>query len=292
MNDRTLNPDANIALEPTPASPGLFVTDFDGTLLRSDQRVAPADIQALEQLGRRGIVRAVATGRSLFSYQRSGIRLPVEYLIFSTGTGIYSFAHNGIVYQNRLSPGEVARAAAVFENIGVDYSIHEPVPRNHYFAYRCSQRSNPDFDHRLQLYRGFCQELDTTPESYGPAAQLLAVLPPEQTATLLPLIRQQMTDLNVIRATSPLDGQSTWVEIFPSTVSKSLTAAWLAARLEIAQKNTMSIGNDYNDLDLLEWAQQSFVVANAPEELKARFAAVASNNGCGVAEAIDRWLRP
>jgi hypothetical protein len=50
------------------------------------------------------------------------------------------------------------------------------------------------------------------------------------------------------------------------------------------------LGNDYNDLDLLEWSAASFVVANAPDALRNRFAAVASNNKCGVAEAIDRWL--
>jgi Cof subfamily protein (haloacid dehalogenase superfamily) len=290
MNDRTPSPNGKMAFESVPGSQGLFVTDLDGTLLRSDQRVASDDLKALERLGRRGITRAVATGRSLFSYQRAGIQLPVEYLIFSTGTGIFSFAHNDIVHQNRLNPGEVARAAAVFEKIGVDYSIHEPVPRNHCFAYRCNHKSNPDFDHRLQLYQGFCRKLDTVPESFGPAAQLLAVLPSEQTEMLLPLIRRQMTGLNVIRATSPLDGRSTWVEIFPSTVSKSLTAAWLADRLKIGREKSMCIGNDYNDQDMLEWAGVSYVVDNAPDTLKARFDAVASNNGCGVAEAIDRWL--
>jgi hydroxymethylpyrimidine pyrophosphatase-like HAD family hydrolase len=50
------------------------------------------------------------------------------------------------------------------------------------------------------------------------------------------------------------------------------------------------VGNDYNDLDLLEWAGSSFVVANAPPDLTDRFPTVASNDDCGVAEAITRWL--
>jgi len=51
------------------------------------------------------------------------------------------------------------------------------------------------------------------------------------------------------------------------------------------------VGNDFNDLDLLEWAQTRFVTANAPAELKKRFPAVASNNQGGVSEAIARWLK-
>jgi len=50
------------------------------------------------------------------------------------------------------------------------------------------------------------------------------------------------------------------------------------------------VGNDFNDLDLLEWAQTRFVMANAPAELRERFPTVASNDSCGVAEAIARWI--
>jgi hypothetical protein len=32
-------------------------------------------------------------------------------------------------------------------------------------------------------------------------------------------------------------------------------------------------------------------MANAPAELRERFPTVASNDGCGVAEAIDRWIK-
>ncbi|MFO7459557.1 MAG: HAD hydrolase family protein, partial [Desulfatiglandales bacterium] len=93
-----------------------------------------------------------------------------------------------------------------------------------------------------------------------------------------------------IQTTSPLDGRSMWIEVFPAQVSKSLTTAWLAAKLTIPRDRTVSVGNDYNDLDLLEWTPDRFVVANAPRDLSARFPTVASNNDGGVAEAVDRWL--
>ncbi|MBW2583573.1 MAG: HAD hydrolase family protein [Deltaproteobacteria bacterium] len=52
----------------------------------------------------------------------------------------------------------------------------------------------------------------------------------------------------------------------------------------------VSVGNDYNDIDLLEWTPSSYVVNNAPSDLKNRFTCVASNNNGGVAEAARRWL--
>jgi hydroxymethylpyrimidine pyrophosphatase-like HAD family hydrolase len=55
-------------------------------------------------------------------------------------------------------------------------------------------------------------------------------------------------------------------------------------------EDSFSLGNDYNDLDLLEWSGNSYVVENAPQDIRMRFSMVASHNQCGVAEAIERWL--
>jgi hydroxymethylpyrimidine pyrophosphatase-like HAD family hydrolase len=61
-------------------------------------------------------------------------------------------------------------------------------------------------------------------------------------------------------------------------------------KLGASRHRALSVGNDFNDLDLLAWAQTRFVVANAPPELTQRFPVVSSNNDDGVAEAIALWL--
>ena len=87
---------------------------------------------------------------------------------------------------------------------------------------------------------------------------------------------------SVIIATSPLDHTSLWVEVFNKNVSKSKAAFFLSKELSVERKNVFSIGNDYNDLDLLEWSGKGFVVENALDELKKGFEQVSSNNHCGV----------
>ncbi len=149
---------------------------------------------------------------------------------------------------------------------------------------------NDDFDRRLELYSRHAEILTETSNGFGPATQLLAVVPARNGTTVLEAIRNDLIDFNVIQTTSPLDGESTWIEIFPTTVSKSQTAAWLAEELQIDKQQIVSVGNDYNDLDLLEWTDSSYVVDNAPADLRNRFTTVASNNNGGVAEAAQRWL--
>ena len=94
---------------------------------------------------------------------------------------------------------------------------------------------------------------------------------------------------SIIQSTSPLDLTSTWFEVLPAEASKGQAAAWLANKLGIAPDKALAVGNDYNDLDLLEWSGQAFVVANGPTDLTARFPVVASNDRFGVAEAVGRW---
>lgn len=271
---------------------GLFITDFDGTLLRSDATFAQQDLDALKYLSRCGVKTAVATGRSLYSFINSpGIELAVDYIIFSTGAGVVARSGYQLLYQQNLSPELVGQTLGYLEKSTLDFMLHHPVPDNHRYVFRRAGPGNPDFESRLQRYGEFGQPLDAAHRNgFGEASQFLAVVPHDRIHDVLTEVRAALPGLNVIHATSPLDHQSAWIEFFHPGVSKGKTAAWLASELKISTSDTMAVGNDYNDLDLLEWAAHAYVVANAPDDLKAGFQPVASNNDGGVAEAVGSWL--
>ena len=270
---------------------GLFVVDLDGTLLGSDRTLAESNRVALRQLGEQGVVRAIATGRSLFSYNTVEMPgLPMDFVIFSTGAGVLKCNTGEIIRKAHLEPRDVELVSGILKTFGLDFMIHCPIPDNHRFAYHRSNSTNSDFDRRLELYSQHAKSLSASSNHFGPATQLLAIVPAEGARTILNTIRRKLHAFNVIQTTSPLDGESTWIEIFPLTVSKSQTTAWLADQLKIAKQNVAAVGNDYNDLDLLEWSDHSYVVNNAALDLKKRFPIVASNNNGGVAEAAKRWM--
>ena len=280
-----------IELTAKPRARGLFIMDLDGTLLRSNRTFAEPDLLALKRLGDLNIVRTIATGRSLASFNTVVVSdLPVDYIIFSTGAGVMRFQDSEIIRKIHLEPHAATRACRILEECRLDFMVHRTIPDNHMFAYLRTNDGNTDFERRIELYRQFAIPLDNLAVDFGPATQLLAVVPPGQADSALEDVRTAMTDFNVIQTTSPLDGRSTWIEIFPSTVSKSQTAAWLADSLGVDHNCIVAVGNDYNDLDLLDWSASSYVVKNAPADIKKRFACVASNNDGGVAEAAERWL--
>jgi Cof subfamily protein (haloacid dehalogenase superfamily) len=58
------------------------------------------------------------------------------------------------------------------------------------------------------------------------------------------------------------------VDLMPPGVSKGWALERLAARLGVDRKETMAIGDNWNDVGMLEWAGQAVVMANAADDLR------------------------
>ncbi len=59
------------------------------------------------------------------------------------------------------------------------------------------------------------------------------------------------------------------VDLLPPGVSKGWALQRLAGRLGVDRKETMAIGDNWNDVDMLEWAGQGVMMGNAAIELRA-----------------------
>lgn len=58
------------------------------------------------------------------------------------------------------------------------------------------------------------------------------------------------------------------LDLLPEGVSKGWALERLAKRLGIDRKEIMAIGDNWNDVDMLEWAGQSVLMSNAAQELR------------------------
>lgn len=268
----------------------MVVTDLDGTLANSSGVFSSAALSMLQTLGNKGILRVVATGRSLHTarYVLTD-SFPIDFLIFSTGAGILDWKTGKLLHSLELDGGAIAKAAQVLVDRGCDVMVHAPSPRNHEFVYLASPTPHPDFLLRLNRHEPFARPAAAGrwPES---ASQLLSICAPDEAHRLCAAVKTAAGPLHVCRTTSPQDPSTVWLEVFHPHASKSKAAAWLAERHGIPREKTLALGNDYNDVDLLEWAGESAVVANAPDDLKARFPVVPSNDSDGFSHCLIAWL--
>ena len=269
---------------------GFVVTDLDGTLLDSRRQLGALDRATLLELGARGIVRVVATGRSLFSAERVlSADFPIDFLVFSSGAGILRWPARQLLEVQHMSAASALSLARRLRERGLDFMLHRAIPDNHQFFTHRSGRPNPDFEQRARLYAAHAQPLELPLRVDLPMCQALVIEPPPGPGCY-PELAAELADFSVIRATSPLDGASTWIEVFPAGVSKAAAARWLLRSLGREHTSSLAVGNDYNDLALLDWADFACVVRNAPAELRSRYRTVACNDDGGFSDAVRAAL--
>ena len=268
----------------------MVVTDLDGTLLDAHSRLGAANRRALERLGERGTLRVVATGRSLHSADRVlDAEFPIDYLVFSSGAGVLHWPTRDLLVAHGMRADDAEGVLARLLDARLAFMVHHAVPDNHHFYYHWEkgrdEGSNPDFHRRCDRYRQFARPLAEGGLGDIQVSQFLAIEAP-QDESLYEALAAELSHLNVVLTTSPLDHSSRWIEIFPPAASKSRASEWLRRRHGVAHDDVVAVGNDYNDRDLLDWAEHAFVVANAPASLRSRYRVVASHEMQGFAEAV------
>lgn len=263
----------------------LVATDLDGTLLKDDKTISKVDINTLEILGNENIVRVVATGRSMHSVQKVlHENFPVDYIIFSTGCGIYDWKNKKLLFSAGLKSDEIQFAVKTFVEERLDFTVHYPVPNNHRFVYYINGNRNPDFENYCLHFAEFAAPWDKKLNSLNEGAQLLSIMPHDLERYCW--IKDRLANFKVVRTTSPQNHQNIWIEVFNSSVSKGNSLAKLCQDLKIDRENTFSIGNDFNDIELLDFTRYSFVVANAHDDLKDKYNTTYSNQEDGFSRAI------
>ncbi len=269
----------------------MVITDLDGTLLQRGSVLDKTDKNTLVQLGDKDIVRVIATGRNLFSAKKVICDdFPIDYLVFSSGGGIVDWKSKELLLKTNLATKDIETILDILLKQSLDFMIHHPIPDNHHFAYLLKSKDNPDFLRRIELYQDYAYTFDVNKSTIvNQASQFLVIIPNGIAMQKYILIKERLNTLNIIRTTSPLDGKSFWIEILPINVSKAIAGEWIARKEGVDVKDTLSLGNDYNDLDLLNWGGLSFVVANAPELLRKTYPVVSSNNDNGFTEAVGIW---
>jgi Cof subfamily protein (haloacid dehalogenase superfamily) len=86
------------------------------------------------------------------------------------------------------------------------------------------------------------------------------------------------------------------LDLLPLGVTKGWALEQLAARLGIGRRETMAIGDNWNDVGMFEWAGQAVVMANAAPELRTLakvrgWKQAPSNDQDGVAQVLEAALK-
>ena len=295
----------------------LIALDMDGTLLGSNGRVSERNAAALRAAEAAGIEVVIATGRR-HCYAMHILRdLKLHHanaLVSSNGTVIRTIGselvhrshmplstarwlckhvadfRNTLVltFDNVGSDGEDTRGALVVENpaelhgsIGRWMLVNEP-----YIAHVGSLEEALDGDPPIQMM--LCGPVARMREAEALLLQHPRVTPVGSEATI--------PDAEVaLHRTEYPERDLCILDILPAGCSKASALLHLAELRGISMQEVLAIGDNWNDVPMLEAAGQAVLMSNAPEDLKqiahARgWALGLSNDEDGVAVAIEAVL--
>lgn len=267
----------------------LFATDLDGTILPHEGSFHKKDLHALQQMGEQGIVRVVATGRSLYyAFQALDADFPIDYLVFSSGAGVFDWRKKKILRTLHLNRSQVSGVQSFLHQKGLGYTLHRYIPDNHCFWYKEGNMVHPDLNRFVRNRIDFATPIERLGDTEDAFCQMLTILDEPREASQF---FDQLHGVKVIRATSPIDGKSIWMEIFHQQASKANGIQMVCNLEQVNQEGVWVLGNDYNDLDMLHhFHPRSYVVANAPDQLKQKFQVVPSVNEAGMSNLVSGLL--
>jgi len=271
----------------------LVATDLDGTFLMNDKSISKENLDVLELLGEKGILRVVATGRNLIKTQEViANHIPFDYIVFSSGAGVYDCKNKKLLYYQNLNKETVQHLSEFLEMRDLNFHLFKPIPENNKCWYYRGSIPCSEFERYFYFHQNTSEELLINQKLDSEACQFIVAFPNNQDRFhyLKEEIQNSFPEVKVVRTSSPLETDYTWMEIFHHTVSKGNGVKFLCDKLNIEHEYTLGIGNDFNDLDLLEFTQYSYMVENGPKELRERYLPTHSNEQNAFAKAVGNHL--
>lgn len=289
MNENNDRNDSAVRVAPseTAAEVRLLVLDLDGTIVDELNRIRDSVAQAIHSAQRRGVAVAIATGRryqsSLHAYDSIGSTLPLicneGALIREPGTG---FVHR----HWPLEPRVAAQMLDHTERLSLSgrVSVHFYLQDNVYVS-NLNGAS-------IKYFEGSKVE----PIVVSDLRQLLnqattKVMVLSDDVSVVARLSSQMK--NSYSRTQVKQYKSiTLLEAFHPAVNKRSAVRYLAEEImALRPENVMAVGDDFTDIEMLQYAGIGVAMGNAPLAVKASADWVTTTiEKDGVARAIERWI--
>ena len=271
----------------TPADIRLLVLDIDGTIVDESNRIRDSVAQAINSAQRRGVAVALATGRrygsSLHAYNSIGSTLP---LICYEGA-LIRVPNTGFVHRHwPLEPRVAAQMLDYTERLRLNghLSVHFYIEDDLYI-------SNLN-DASIKYFEGSTVE----PIVVSDLRQLLnrattKVMALSDDAQVIAGLSSQLKN-SYCRTQVSQHKSVTFLEAFHPAVNKRLAVSYLAEEIMgLRPENVMAIGDDFTDIEMIQYAGIGVAMGNAPVAVKASADWVTTTiEKDGVARAVERWI--
>ncbi|MFB3814999.1 MAG: Cof-type HAD-IIB family hydrolase [Terriglobales bacterium] len=270
---------------------GLLAVDIDGTLLDASFQVSAANVAALRRAHQRGIEVLLTTGR------RHTFAMPIaEALGFDvwliSSNGAVTKSSRGELFHRDLLPAAVARR--ILRHL-------QDFRRNTVLTFDREDHGALVIECADELNESIARWMEKNAAFIERVVPLEAALTTDPVQAMLCGTISRMKEAEARLATADFLGDVTvlktqydhrnlvMLDLLNRDCSKGHALRRWAKYRGIAREQIMAIGDNYNDVEMLEFAGVPVIMGNACEELKHNgWILTLSNDQSGVAAALEQ----
>lgn len=259
----------------------LLAVDLDGTLLTSTRSIPAGVVEAVAAAQARGVRVTVATGR---------IWPSAEPYVLGVGADPPTILYNGGMVYDFRTGAILRRVPLAYDHARAVLELLRNFPQVQPHLYVGDQvyigRSNALSDYYKQK-NGI---------SVAEVGDLLAFLPADPMKILIVGERDALVVVHDAIAALPLPihtvySEETYLEVLPPGSSKGAALEFMAQTLRIPPSAIVAVGDNLNDLEMIQFAGVGVAMGNADEVLQRHAEYVTrTNDEEGVRDVIERFI--
>lgn len=255
----------------------LLVSDMDGTLLNTDKKISKNNIDAINKFVAQGGIFTFATGRMMESVRKylDTVNINVPIILYN-GTKIHDYNKDETLYELFLEEkvkSIIKKMKEQYKDLGIEIYCNENV----YIFNNCrfAERFAPD---RNDVHYNIPEELWSLNWT-----KILILGEEEQLNILEENFSSCFGQVNLVRS-----GEN-YLEILPVGTSKGHALEKLCKIINIDISNTIAVGDNMNDFELLKKSGYGFCVSNGNKKLLNEIKYKCSSNDEHAIEYIVNW---
>lgn len=256
----------------------LIAIDSDGTLRHSDGNISDKTKKIIKKVVDCGNIVVICTARPRYYTLKISNEVGLnEYLISSNGTEIYDNVNKKNIYSTYLPKEECKIIYQETKKLGLRVMF---VAENTEYVTMFTRNDSQILLDDNNAYTLLKKEIK----------QIMIISKEKELVKKYKSSIEQKSNLCVVDSSGE-DKEELWFSVISSDSSKGNSLKVLAEYLDIPIKNTIAIGNDNNDISMIDIAGIGVAVENSTDQLKKHADYITkSNDEDGVADYLIKFL--
>lgn len=260
--------------------------DIDGTLRNSERNITEKTKEIIKKVTAKGILVVLCSGRPRkYTENVSKEANASKYIITSNGGSIYDYEENRILYANAMNKDACIELYKIASEVNARFIMDVGSNR---------------VVNRLKFFDGSEEELKTDIESFVKENDVLQCVIADKDFEKIKGLKTKIEKIakvaiknqhkSLLDETVPKEG-SIYYDVSNEETNKGNAIRKFCEILNIELKDTVGIGDDYNDLSMFKVVGYSVAMGNANDEIKKQVNEVTvSNDENGVAVFLEKLL--